>query len=406
MTIIKRHLETNGRQYLEHQAQLALAGALVHDLGHGMFSHAFEDVGKKLNIRMARHEQVSDALIRDSEISEAFRELGKSFSEEVADLIKQSGPGNIYDAVVSSQFDADRLDYMQRDRLMTGVQSSGIDFTWLLANLEVGTLSTGVDEEPLGEIETFVLAPKALRTAEALILALFQLYPNVYFHKATRGAEKVFTALMLKLIALVRSESTKATGLPDTHPIVKFAREPEDLGNVCNLDDAVFLGALPLLMNAEDICVKRLSTILRNRELPKCCDIREHLIAEIAPKRPTTNEQRNELKVRLEELEIAIEAQLNHWSDEKSTTVPRLLIDRTEREPYKTFQESKGPLNQIRIRDMSGHILDMAEKSPIVAAIETFKLFRVYFADGDQDAKLAIERITNDVLKGGGHGTK
>jgi HD superfamily phosphohydrolase len=120
MQIIKRHLIESGIQPKDHQEHVALAAALVHDLGHGMFSHAFEDVGKRLHLKMAEHTHVSDSLIRDSEVSEVLtKEMGSGFANDVADVIKRDRPGNLYDAVVSSQFDADRLDYMQRDRLMT-----------------------------------------------------------------------------------------------------------------------------------------------------------------------------------------------------------------------------------------------------------------------------------------------
>jgi hypothetical protein len=52
---------------------VALAAALVHDVGHGMFSHAFEEIGRKLELQMAEHEHVSDVLIRSGEICEAFK---------------------------------------------------------------------------------------------------------------------------------------------------------------------------------------------------------------------------------------------------------------------------------------------------------------------------------------------
>src|SRR3546814_18801137 len=91
-----------------------------------MFSHAFEEIGKKLNLAMAHHEAVRDKLIRDSQLSGVFSELGSGFAADVADVISGGAPGSLYDAVVSSQFDADRLDYMQRDRRMTGVKSREI----------------------------------------------------------------------------------------------------------------------------------------------------------------------------------------------------------------------------------------------------------------------------------------
>lgn len=106
----------------------ALAAALVHDLGHGPFSHAFETVGARLGLKLADHEHVSDLLIRSGEVAEILNEMGSGFAVDVADMVKKEGRVTVHNAVVSSQFDADRLDYMQRDRLMTGTQHAAIDF--------------------------------------------------------------------------------------------------------------------------------------------------------------------------------------------------------------------------------------------------------------------------------------
>lgn len=395
MAIIERHL---GKQFRRHQAQVAMAAALVHDVGHGMFSHAFEEIGRTLDLTMARHERVSDRLIRDSEIGAAFQgEFGSGFAADVAEVIGR-GPGNLYDAVVSSQFDADRLDYMQRDRLMTGIRNSGIDFDWLMANLEIGTAIHGVDDMPLKEIETFVVGPKALHAAETYVLALFQLYPNVYFHKATRGAEKVFSLIMLRIFELVREGHAAKTGLPDIHPIVRFARDPESLDRAQALDDAVFWGALAMLAEAEDEPIARNARRLSERRLPKCIDIRDVLRAGLPSNRakPETKEQREEAEKRLERAVLSVGVRLREWSDENSQDAPRILIDQAVRDPYKRVQESKGPLNQLRIRIAGDRILDMAESSPVVAGIEKFKLFRAYVDEQDVEAKSVVERVIKE----------
>jgi HD superfamily phosphohydrolase len=70
MRIIERHIDRDpSRQFGKHQADVALAAALLHDVGHGMFSHTFERVGESLNLSMTKHENVGEALIRDSEIT-------------------------------------------------------------------------------------------------------------------------------------------------------------------------------------------------------------------------------------------------------------------------------------------------------------------------------------------------
>lgn len=138
------------QQFNATLAQHAIAAALVHDVGHGPFSHAFEDIGKKLHLKMAKHEDVSDAIIRSGDVGKIFDEMHTGLSANIADLIRAPGPSKIYGAVVSSQFDADRLDYMQRDRLMTGTRLGKIDLAWLTANLEIADVPWGLAVKNLG----------------------------------------------------------------------------------------------------------------------------------------------------------------------------------------------------------------------------------------------------------------
>ena len=390
MRVIERHL---GTSYHRPRAEVALAAALVHDVGHGMFSHAFEDIGRKLNLSLAHHETVSERLIREGEIGKALDDYSGGFAQNVASVAKGGNPGNLYGAVVSSQFDADRLDYMQRDRLMTGVESSRIDVTWLLANLEIASVPTGADDQETGQVETLVLGPKAFQVAESYILSLFQLYPNVYFHKATRAAEKVFADLFLRLVPLIRDGHGAKTGLPATHPMYRFAVAPDCLDRAVALDDAVFWGAVPLLMEAEDGVVADRARRLWNRDLPKCIDVRLTLEQGTPLERGADQKARTErnarIKRRCQQIVLAVET----WAAGRSETTAPVLIDQVSRQPYKRFQDSKTMLNQILIRHGTDTSLDMADISPVVASAETFEVCRVYIAKGDSESEAMIQNI-------------
>lgn len=388
MEIVERHLGTD--RYSPSKAQAALAAALVHDVGHGPFSHAFETVGKRLDLLLANHEKISDQLIQDSEISEVLKELSAGFHIDVARVIAADGPTDIYSAVVSSQFDADRLDYMQRDRMMTGTAHSAIDLTWLMSNLEVGEIEYGVDNEPVGKLETFVLGPKAAYAAETYVVGLFQLYPTVYFHKATRSAEKIFAELLVRVISLATNGDLRKTGLTSNHPIIRFAKKPSSVDAILNLDDTVMWGALAQFSDAQDGIVSSLAKRLRDRNLLKSVNVRERAM-EIA-KEPHGSEK-------LEEICERVVQRISEWNQEDASECPRIILDKAEREPYKDLKKDKGPLNQIRI--MHGdRLVDLKDRSEVVRAIQTFKLLRAYVDVDDAEAKdFVVDVIREEAQK-------
>lgn len=400
MGIIEEHL--GEKKFDEPKAKAALAAALVHDLGHGPFSHAFENIGKRLDLKMARHETVSDILIRDGEVADALNKYHGGFANEVADIIKAEGPEDIYGAVVSSQFDADRLDYMQRDRLMTGTQHGAIDFEWLISNLEIGKVAYGVDTEKAGELETFVLGKKAIYAAEAYVLGLFQLYPTVYFHKAARGAEKIFEELLYRVIFLIKNKGLKNTGLPSRHPLVQFAKHPENTEHVLSLDDTVIWGALTQMTEAKDDIVSRLAQRLRDRKLFKAINIREKVAKELGvdiglASTADDDEAEKEIGKKIDRICFHIESSVEDWiSKQNEDECPRMLTDKAVREPYKKSQESKGPLNQIRIRTENGDFVDLGERSRVVSAIKPFSLYRIYVPDDDDDARESVIRFIEE----------
>ena len=390
---VQRSLSQGRGDYNAAQARIALTAALVHDVGHGMFSHAFEAVGKILELPLARHETVSDRLIRSGEIASVLDDTyGNGFANNVADLIGREQPRTLYDAIVTSQFDADRLDYMQRDRMMTGVHSGAVDVTWLLQNLEVASVDVTSDEEKIGTIETLVLGPKAFHVAESYVLALFHLYPNVYFHKATRGAEQLLRVLILRLFELVRSGSADKTGLPANHPLIRFATTPDDLDRALALDDAVFWGALPMMAEAEDEAIRRRALQLLHRRLLRCFDVWEAAAEMLSP---TGREDSAARAARIARINLACNRVL-----ERAAEAPGALFDSYTRDPYKRFQDSRTPPNQIHILQ-SGKPRDMAELSVVVGSAEPFRICRAYLGRGDTVTDGLLKNIVRTSVQGG-----
>lgn len=364
-------IQSKSSAHRRPKADTALAAALLHDIGHGPFSHTFESVGKELSLKMARHEFVSEALIRETEIADVLNQMGSGFANDVAEVIKAKGPRTLYDAVVSSQFDADRLDYMRRDRIMAGSKHGGIDYDWLIANLEIAEIPVGVDDVEAGKASTFIVGPKSVEAAEAYVLGLFQLYPTIYFHKTTRGVEKLFTELLLVVFTLVIEGSWKRTGLPVTHPLVQFAKDPDSLERAQALDDTVVWGALPLLAAATDKTISEFATRLLERKLYKAFDVRACIKRQL----PETMSPA-EMEDATDRISVRSLEKIDFWMKDKRFKV---LKDEGARPPYKPLEESGGRLNQILARTQTGQIVDLADLSPVVRAIRTFSFARLYF---------------------------
>lgn len=257
--IISREIaegRVEGQQFDEHRARVALMAALLHDIGHGPFSHAFEEARKAINAKqngrdapkIKNHEAFTAELIlaKDSKIGEILNSIGVT-SDEVATLIRSENPVDMYHAVVSSSFDADRMDYIQRDRYMTGTGSGAIDVDWLMDNIRVAEIDVSPPEEGSNEsiyTYSFCLWHKARDAAEDFVLARHRLYSNVYLHKTTRGIEQLISAFFGAIASRILTENS-VPSLRDDHPLVKFfGKNGDTLENYRSLDDTVVMGAI------------------------------------------------------------------------------------------------------------------------------------------------------------------
>lgn len=278
--IIRREL---GAGFDESRADVAAVAALLHDLGHGPFSHTFEGVQQSRGIKR-RHEHWTADIIRNNSgqiapLLESFRP-GAGFCREVATMIEAEDPVDIYNAVVSSAFDADRLDYLRLDRLMTGTGTGAIDFDWLVEQVRVREIEIEApdidgDEGAPVRVPSFCFDPKALPAAEQFLLSRYTLHEQVYLHKTTRCAERMI-ARLLRMVAEHAAEPATIgeTGLPESHPLIRFfAPEGATVAAYLALDDVVVTDAFRALVDAPDPAIAALARRLRDRDLYKTLDL-------------------------------------------------------------------------------------------------------------------------------------
>lgn len=277
--IIEREISGIHETYDAERAEAAVIAALLHDLGHGPLSHTFENVQKSRGIRK-KHEKWSAEIVRNQQgrIQPLLDGHRAGLAEEIAAMLEKEDPDDIYHAVVSSSFDADRLDYLRRDRLMTGTHAGAIDFDWLMEHVRVRAVpleEPDADESeaagPPPMIPTFCLDRKALPAAEQFLLARYTLHEQVYFHKTTRCVEAM-VAKLLKAVAELATEANAAerVGVPPNHPLLRFFAQSEPaLELYLALDDIVLWGAVEAMTRATDTGIAELAGRLRERKLYK-----------------------------------------------------------------------------------------------------------------------------------------
>ena len=366
--VIRRRLKN--QEFDEDRTRVALLAALLHDIGHGPLSHVFEHAALATG-GGKRHEDWSAEILQgDTEVKNILQEVDPGLPGDISAVIKEEEPKDIYATVVSSQFDADRLDYLQRDRLMTGVEFAHLDFSWLLDCLEVGPIT--IDMDGPEEVQCLYLNSKGVQVAEEYLEARFRLYKAVYMHKTTRSAEKMFEALLRICTKDLREDKSV-----QRDPVLRFFwSESPSLSTYLKLDDASIWSTLAALATSSHNHVAELASRLRHRRLYKCFDIG----IRDKPQGNLYNRCRRKLEA-------------------DYTEYDSLLLDDAVVVFYRWYEfDDSSALNKVLVKTRAGEQepQDIANVSPIVPALrDAERIQRVYAPNQTQIEE--VSRILKEV---------
>lgn len=255
----------------EKDKDAILVAALLHDIGHGPFSHAFEDAG--INRDTFSHEYWTKRIItsQETDINQTLQKLwGDDFPDLVMSYIdcrnevkdgkfeqneySQNGLNLkfIFASLVSSQLDADRMDYLLRDSRACGVTYGQFDLERLIEGMSIainsdGELKVGIEEEYISNVEEY-------------FYARYLMYNNIYYHPFKILTERLLQDILREACNAYIKGALKTNELP---PILAeiFNHATMSLEDFCDLDDHVVMGAMQVWANLKGKGTERLAAL-------------------------------------------------------------------------------------------------------------------------------------------------
>jgi HD superfamily phosphohydrolase len=204
---LMNQLELDGHKIDDYDKLVVKVAALLHDTGHGPFSHLFETVLKEVAYKFAvKHDTWSKKLIMEHKsLAGIFDEYDEALKRDVTDVLSNSYKPIYLSSIVNAQFDVDRLDYMLRDSYMTGVNYGRFDLPWIFRNLSLKAVDEPDEDGRVIKVKRIALdARRGLSSLEELLLGNLNLYEHVYYHKTVQAANGIIISALVRAIDLLR----------------------------------------------------------------------------------------------------------------------------------------------------------------------------------------------------------
>lgn len=247
-----KHLKAKGNFIFDSEAEAVQAAILLHDIGHGPFSHVLENT----LVGGVSHEEISLMLM------ERMNKDMKGQLSLAIQIFKDEYPKRFLHQLVSGQLDMDRLDYLRRDSFYTGVSEGNIGSARIIKMLDVKDDHLVVESKGIYSIENFLMSRRLM-------------YWQVYLHKTSVASEKMLISTLLRAKELaahgVELFASPALRFFLYHAIGKdeFYNDPNCLENFIQLDDNDIWTALKVWSNHSDVVLSQLSRGIINRKLFK-----------------------------------------------------------------------------------------------------------------------------------------
>ncbi len=346
------------------QIQEIRLAALLHDVGHGPFSHTFEEV--LADKSTVTHEDISQRIITETSISDVLSRHGFS-PKKMSDFAvgKQPAKPEFMNEIIAGGLSADIMDYLLRDSYFTGVEYGKVDAQRVIDSLRVADKRLALDNA-------------GLYAFEALLLARYEMFKAVYFHRTVRAAE-----LMLVNAMKLAEEALHLTDLSDINDYLEMTDE-RILHDLVSLD-----AAGPELKEA-----KKLATDFRDRRLVKC------VFEQLVQRKDRVVEQLFERSRMREQvvLDIAEKAKVDRMHI-------YLDVPTTPSVPYTSAREAPTSIKVVygegkRLRHKNVPLSEL----PLVGSIAGFMdILRIYTR---AENRAAVEKATAHLFSDGGYMTK